>query len=161
MQRYGGTTVQPYNRTVRTTVRFVWQYGSYDSTVCTTVWWLNCTRNLDYVSKLLKQEKRHINTFISKKIFHFGQRWVCVCEFWQIAHPKTHTCACVCDWNFGKMHTCVRCACGRKSSVRMCVRARPKIVATHSLKKTDIFGASQQTFPNFLLCRGFSSMYLK
>ena len=75
-----------------------------------------------------------VNTFISKKNFHFGQRWVCVCEFWQIAHPKTHTCACVCDWNFGKMHTCVRCACGRKSSVRMCVRARQKIVATHCFK---------------------------
>ena len=44
---------------------------------------------------------------------------------------KTHMC--VCDWNFGKMHTCVRCACGQKSSVRMCVRARQKIVATHSL----------------------------
>ena len=77
-----------------------------------------------------------VNTFISKKNFHFGQRWVCVCEFWQIAHPKTHTCACVCDWNFGKMHTCVRCACGRKSSVRMCVRARQKTVATHSLLKS-------------------------
>ena len=49
------------------------------------------------------------------------------------AHPKTHTCVCVCDWNFGKTHMCVRCACGRKSNVRMCVRARPKIVATHSL----------------------------
>ena len=47
------------------------------------------------------------------------------------AHPKTHTCVCVCNWNFGKTHMCVRCACGRKSSVRMCVRARQKFVATH------------------------------
>jgi hypothetical protein len=49
--------------------------------------------------------------------------------------------------NFGKTHThkrtracaigilaCVRCACGRKSSVRMCVRVTQKIVATHSLE---------------------------
>ena len=68
-----------------------------------------------------------------KIIFHFGQSCECVCEFWQIAHAKTHTCVCVCDWNFGKTHTCMRCACGRKPSVRMCVRARQKIVATHRL----------------------------
>ena len=43
-------------------------------------------------------------------------------------------CVCVCDSNFGKMHMCVRCVCGRKSSVRMCVRARQKIVATDRLK---------------------------
>ena len=39
----------------------------------------------------------------------------------------------MCDLDFGKTHMCVRCACGRKSSVRMCVRARQNIVATHRL----------------------------
>ena len=53
----------------------------------------------------------------------------------KICYKITHSLqTCVCDSNFGKTHTCVRCACGRKSSVRMCVRARQKIVATHSLK---------------------------
>ena len=47
------------------------------------------------------------------------------------------TCECVCDWILGKMHTCVRRACGPKSSVRMCVRARQKFVATHSLEVTQ------------------------
>ena len=59
----------------------------------------------------------------------------------KICYKITHllqTCACVCNSNFGKMHTCVRCACGRKSNVRMCVRARPKIVATHSLDMVNV-----------------------
>ena len=64
----------------------------------------------------------------------------------KICYKITHllqTCACVCNSNFGKMHTCVRCACGRKSNVRMCMRARPKIVATHSLSFCHIVQTSK------------------
>jgi hypothetical protein len=42
---------------------------------------------------------------------HIQQR--CVCEFWQIAHAQ--------------MHTCVRCACGRKSQCANVRACEPKI----------------------------------
>ena len=79
------------------------------------------------IKKYIKKSK------ICYKITLSLQTCMCECEFWQNAHPQRHTCVCACDSNFGKMHTCVRCACDRKWSVRMCVRARPKIVATYSL----------------------------
>ena len=83
------------------------QYGVYDSTVCTTVQWLNCTRNLDYVSKLLKQEKRHgKHIHLKKKLSFWAKVSVRVrilanrtpknahvrvrvrLEFWQNAHVR-------------------------------------------------------------------------
>ena len=100
-----------YDSTVCTTVRFVQQYGLYDSTVCMTVrfvrQWLNCTRNLDYVSKLLKQEKRHgKHIHLKKKLSFWAKVSVRVrilanrtpknahvrvrvrLEFWQNAHVR-------------------------------------------------------------------------
>ena len=41
-------------------------------------------------------------------------------------------CVCECALNFGKTHTCVRCACGRKLKSAVCVRASQKSVATHT-----------------------------
>ena len=90
------------------------------------------------IKKYIKKSK------ICYKITLLLQTCMCGCEFWQNAHPQRHTCVCVCDSNFGKMHTCVRCACGRKSSVRMCVRARPKIVATHSLCFSVVWSKDQE-----------------
>ena len=55
-----------------------------------------------------------------------------------LAKSHTHKAHVRVRLEFWKKHTCVRCACGRKSSVRMCVRARQKIVATHRLKITII-----------------------
>ena len=87
--------------------RVVRQFGLYDSTVCTTVQWLNCTRNLDYVSKLLKQEKRHgKHIHLKKKLSFWAKVSVRVrilanrtpknahvrvrvrLEFWQNAHVR-------------------------------------------------------------------------
>ena len=95
--------------------------------------WSYFTLLPNMIKKYIKKSK------ICYKITLSLQTCMCGCEFWQNAHPQRHTCMCACDSNFGKMHTCVRCACGRKSSVRMCVRVRQKIVATHRLKKTELW----------------------
>ena len=47
-------------------------------------------------------------------------------------------CVCECALNFGKTHTCVRCACGRKLKSAVCVRASQKSVATHTLSNIQI-----------------------
>ena len=68
--------------------------------------------------------------FWVKKGPNFGLFWAKFASKLPFCHKRACAGA---KWILGKTHTCVRCACGRKSSVRMCVRARHKIVATHSL----------------------------
>ena len=104
-------------------------------------------------------------TFLAGKTTFYAVPWsyfIWLCLNWNLVHKKVHkkckicfkisllvyTCECVCKSNFGKTHMCVRCACGRTLSVRMCVRARPKIVATHSLVKVQILWECHKIWKN-------------
>ena len=103
----------------RTTVR---PYGVYDSTVVQLygkilIMYLNC----------LGKKRDMVNTFMSKKTFHFGQRCVCECANYtpKNAHVRMRACACA----IGILAKRTRACDVRAAENQVCKCARQKSVA--------------------------------